>query len=52
MSEWRWYCMRCHADMGPMVGKHDSKCPECGSKSAYATKHGSDTHPKLEMEVD
>ena len=34
MSEWEWQCISCGADMGPMVGKHAAKCPECGSRSA------------------
>lgn len=36
MSERRWYCMNCNADLGPAVGKHLQKCPECGSRNAYA----------------
>ena len=38
-GEWRWYCMDCHSDLGPMVGKHKQKCG-CGSKSAYCTPRG------------
>lgn len=50
MSGWRWYCMECHADLGPVVGKHKGTCPRCGSKSAYATPRGSDVQPKLVKE--
>lgn len=40
-GEWRWYCNECHEDLGPQVGKHKTKCPKCGSKSAYCTRRGS-----------
>ena len=33
MSEWEWQCISCGADMGPVVGKHAAKCPECGCMS-------------------
>ena len=52
MSGWRWYCMVCHADLGPVVGKHKGTCPRCGSKSAYATPRGSDVQPKLVEEQE
>lgn len=53
MSGFRWYCMECHRDLGPMVGKHESKCPDCGCKSAYCTKGGPDVKPmRMRLEVD
>lgn len=39
-GEWRWYCFDCDVDLGPMVGKHKSKCPKCGSKSAVCREVG------------
>ena len=41
-NEWRWYCFDCDIDLGPAVGKHNSKCPKCGSKSAVCRKVGRD----------
>lgn len=42
MGEWRWFCFDCQIDLGPMVGKHKSKCPKCGSKSAECKQVGRD----------
>ena len=41
-GEWRWFCFDCKIDLGPMVGKHKSKCPKCGSKSAVCMQVGLD----------
>lgn len=47
MSEWRWYCSQCNRDLGPMVGKHLSTCPDCKTKNAYATNRGPDRKKKV-----
>lgn len=53
--EWRWYCMACHRDLGPMVGKHLGTCPDCGCRSAYCTYRGPAAQPmqtRLEFDHD
>lgn len=46
MCEWRWYCISCHRDLGPMVGKHIAVCPDCKCKSAYCTHREPDEAPR------
>ncbi|MBQ9002681.1 MAG: hypothetical protein IJ087_12590 [Eggerthellaceae bacterium] len=35
---WRWFCIVCGTDLGPVVGRHLAKCPRCGCRSAVARK--------------
>lgn len=51
-GEWRWYCMMCDRDLGPMVGKHETTCPVCKCRSAYCTRRETGGAVQLRLEFD